>query len=100
MFIIYADRSIEQMDLFTRREGFSAEAFTHFLAPDGLSGTVTLEPQALTLQVGTGPNDFERVRVFGEDGELVGAMTRSPYGGVAWSTPMWVDQPPLKRKAR
>ena len=98
MFIVYADRSSQQLDLFARREGFTAEAFSHHLAVDGQSGTVTLHPEALALRVGGGPDDFERVRIFGEDGELVGAMTRSPYGGVAWSTPMWVEQPPRERQ--
>jgi hypothetical protein len=100
MFIVYADRSTQQLDLFARREGFMAEGFSHVLAADGQSGTVTLQPEELALRVGAGPDDFERIRIFGEDGELVGAMTRSPYGGVAWSTPMWVDQPVPAQKAR
>jgi len=83
MFVVYADGP-------ARREGFTAEAFTHLIAGDGQSGTVTLQPDSRTLHVGAGPGEFERVRIFGEDGELVAAMTCSPYGSVSWSTPMWV----------
>jgi hypothetical protein len=89
MFVVYADRHAPQRDELAPREGFTAEAFAHALAQDRQSGTITLQPQAQVLTVGAGPQDYERVRIFGENGALIGAMTCSPYGSVHWSTPMW-----------
>jgi hypothetical protein len=89
MFVVYADRHVPQRDEATPREGFTAEAFSHALAQDRQSGTITLQPQAQVLTVGSGPQEYERVRIFGENGALIGAMTCSPYGSVHWSTPMW-----------
>jgi hypothetical protein len=92
VFLIYADRLALQPNSPMGREGFTALTFSHKLSDDKQSGTVTLEPGARAIRVGVG--DYERVRIFGEDGVLVGAMTRSPYGQVTWSAPMWtkIDQ--------
>jgi hypothetical protein len=89
MFVVYADRHAPQREEAAPREGFTAEAFSHALAQDRQSGTITLQPQAHILTVGAGAEDYERIRIFGENGALIGAMTCSPYGSVHWSTPMW-----------
>ena len=89
MFLIYADRLGPQPNALPGREAFTALAFSHELSDDRQSGTVTLQPATRILRVGTG--EYERVRIFGEDGGLVGAITRSPYGHVSWSAPMWTE---------
>jgi hypothetical protein len=97
VYLIYADRLSLEPNAPLGRHGFTALSFSHKLSADGQSGTVTLQPDSRTIRVG--PGDYERVRVFGEDGALVGAMTRSPYGQVAWSTPMWAECDPQGPKA-
>ena len=90
MFIVYADRSGQPLDLAaSARDAFVANSFTHAVSDDGKTGTVTLEPNSRILRVGTAPEEYSRVRVFGENGSLVGAMSCSPYGAVMWSAPMW-----------
>ena len=89
VFLIYADRLGLQPNALLGREAFTALSFSHEISDDRQSGAVTLRPDARILQVRTG--EYERVRVFGEDGGLVGAMTRSPYGQVSWSAPMWTE---------
>jgi hypothetical protein len=87
VYLIYADRLDSQPHSPVGREGFTALSFSHALSDDRQSGMVTLQPGTRIIRVGVG--DYERVRIFGENGALVGAMTRSPYGQVSWSTPVW-----------
>ena len=70
----------DPQDLATRRDRFTCSAFTHRLASDCRQGTVTLLPESRILKVGFAPDDYESVRIFAEDGELVGSMRRSHTG--------------------
>ena len=70
-----------------RRERYICSTFTHSLTSDARSGTVTLQPDNRVLQVGFAPDDYESVRIFMEDGRLVGSMRRSQTGFVVWAQP-------------
>jgi hypothetical protein len=82
MLWVYADRYL--LDLPDRRTSFKAVSFSHALADDGRSGTLTLYPQAHVLRVGDGADDYQCVRVFREDGLIIGTMSRSAAGEVSW----------------
>lgn len=77
----------DPQELATRRDRYTCSTFTHALASDSRSGTVTLHPDNRVLRVGFAPEDYESVRIFMEDGRLVGSMRRSPTGFVAWAQP-------------
>lgn len=77
----------DPQELATRRDRYTCSAFSHSLASDCRSGTVTLQPEDRVLRVGFAPNDYESVRIFMEDGRLVGSMRRSPTGFVVWAQP-------------
>ena len=97
MFIVYADRPGRGQDP-TRREGFETESYSHALSEDASSGWVTLTPGGRVLRVATDVDGYERIRVFSQRGELVGAMTRTPHGRVVWSVPMWTEDRPQVRQ--
>ncbi len=78
----------DAQELASRRHRYTCSAFTHALASDCRSGTVTLQPHNQVLRVGFAPDDYESVRIFLEDGRLVGSMRRSATGFVAWAQPM------------
>ncbi len=88
MFTVYANRSGPPLELTARRDTFSAGRFSWDIAPDCRSGTLTLGPESRSLRVGSGPEDYERVRVFDASGELVGTLALSAAGVVTWSTPV------------
>ena len=77
----------DPQELATRRDRYTCSTFTHALASDSRSGTVTLHPDNRVLRVGFAPEDYESVRIFMDDGRLVGSMRRSPTGFVAWAQP-------------
>lgn len=82
MLWIYADKY--GLDLSERRRTFKATSFSQSLTDDGRTGRVTLHPEAIVLGVGSGPDDYSCVRIFNDDGTVVGTMKRSPAGEVAW----------------
>lgn len=77
----------DPQDLATRRDRFTCSTFTHRLASDCRSGTVTLQPGDRILKVGFAPDDYESVRLFTENGDLFGSMRRSQTGFVTWAQP-------------
>ncbi len=78
----------DPQELATRRDRFTCSTFTHELASDCRSGIVTLQPDNRILKVGFAPDDYESVRIFREDGELVASMRRSHTGFVTWAQPV------------
>lgn len=87
MLTVLATDHGDPRELATRRDRYTCSTFTHVLASDGRSGTVTLQPDNRVLRVGFAPDDYESVRIFMEDGRLVGSMRRSSTGFVAWGQP-------------
>ena len=87
MLTVLASDHGDPQELATRRDRYTCSAFTHSLASDCRSGTVTLEPDSRLLRVGFARDDYESVRIFMEDGKLVGSMRRSPTGFVVWAQP-------------
>jgi hypothetical protein len=87
MLTVLATDHGDPRELATRRDRYTCAAFTHALASDCRSGTVTLQPDNRILRVGFAPEDYESVRIFREDGRLVASMRRSPTGFVAWAQP-------------
>ncbi len=82
MLWVYADRY--GVELSGRRHTFKATSFSRSLADDGRRGTVTLHPETKVLGVGSGADDYSCVRIFNDDGCVVGTLKRSPAGEVAW----------------
>jgi hypothetical protein len=82
MLWIYADRY--GLELARRRRTFKAASFSRALADNGRSGIVTLHPETTALRVGSDPDDYSCVRIFNDDGTVIGTMKRSPAGEVAW----------------
>jgi len=66
------------------RHIFKAASFSHSLSEDGRTGLVTLSPQPRILSVGGGLRDYECVRVFNDEGSVLGRMSRQASGEVAW----------------
>jgi hypothetical protein len=87
MFTVLATDHGDPQELATRRDRFTCTAFAPALATDCRSGTITLQPDDRVLTVGFAADDYESVRIFLDDGRLVGAMRRSPTGFVAWAQP-------------
>ena len=88
MFTVLAINSGVPQQLATRRDRYKCSSFTHALALHQRSGTVTLNPENRVLVVGGNPDDYESIRVFAEDGTVVGWMRRSTDGTVSWTQPM------------
>jgi len=88
MLTVLATDHGDSHELASRRDRYTCAAFTHILATDCRSGTITLQPDNRVLRVGFAPADYESVRIFMEDGRLVGSMRRSATGFVAWAQPM------------
>jgi hypothetical protein len=84
MFLVIADRHGSPLESSTRRDQLLAVSFSHAVALHGCTGSVTLHPELLQLQVGSGADCYERVRIFAESGTLVAAMSLSSGGGVRW----------------
>ena len=59
-------------------------SFSHAVALHACTGSVTLHPELLQLQVGSEADCYERVRIFAETGMLVAAMSLSSDGRVRW----------------
>lgn len=87
MLTIIADDHDDPLDLRIHRHRFVADAFEPSVATDGRSGGILLLPKRRALRVSGAPKDYERVRVFGEDGFLIGALVCSADGRVTWTTP-------------
>jgi hypothetical protein len=85
MLTVLATDHGDPQELATRRDRYTCTTFTHALASDCRSGTITLQPDNRVLQVGFAPADYESVRIFLADGRLIGSMRRSPTGFVAWA---------------
>lgn len=90
MLWIHADRY--GLDAAERRRTFKAMSFSPWLSNDGLSGTLTLHPEVTVLNVGSSADDYKCVRVFAEDGRIIGTMRRSPAGEVTWHGPTGVHR--------
>ena len=84
MYIVYADRKADPAH--AERRAFEAEAFSHALAPDRASGTVSLQPGGTVLRVGGATGEYQRVRIFDQRGSLAGAMILAD-GIVGWTVP-------------
>jgi hypothetical protein len=90
MLTVLASGHGDSQELASRRDRYTCAAFSHALASDCRSGTVVLEPDNRILRIGFAPADYESVRIFLEDGRLVGSMRRLATGFVAWAQPMTV----------
>ena len=88
MLTVLASGLGDSQELANRRDRYTCSAFTHALASDCRSGTVILEPENRVLRIGFAPADYESVRIFLEDGRLVGSMRRLATGFVAWAQPV------------
>jgi hypothetical protein len=84
MFLVIADRHGSPLESATRRDQLFAISYSHALALHGCTGSVTLHPELLKLQVGNDAGCYERVRIFAENGTLVAAMSISSDGRVKW----------------
>lgn len=84
MFLIVADRHGSPSELSARRDHFSAESFSHAIALHACTGSVTLYPERLQLNVGNDPDCYERVRIFTDSGIIVAVMSASAGGRVSW----------------
>jgi len=85
--MVVADCHDDPFALSVRRDRFTSVAFTHAIASHQRSGMVLLLPEERTLAVSLAPEDYERVRVFSDNGKLIGMMVCSPEGLVCWVTP-------------
>jgi hypothetical protein len=85
MLTIIADHHDNPLELTGRRDRFTAAEFAPTVAPDARSGSVRLVPQQRTLAVSSSAQDYQRVRVLGADGALLGTLACSPDGHVSWS---------------
>jgi len=96
MFLVIADYHDRPLELSTRRERFAADSFSHAIALGGYSGTIVVEPRNRSLHVGAEPEQFARVRIFTDKGELVGTMSCQADGQVRWLRPAHrsCDDPP------
>jgi hypothetical protein len=88
MLTVLATDHGDPQELASRRDRYICSAFTQVLASDCRSGTITLQPENRVLRVGFAPNDYESVRIFLEDGKLVGSMRRLGTGFVTWAQPL------------
>jgi hypothetical protein len=82
-----ADDHDDPLDLRIHCHRFVADAFEPSVATDERSGGLLLLPKRRVLRVSSAPKDYERLRVFGEDGFLIGTLACSEDGRVTWSTP-------------
>jgi hypothetical protein len=87
MLMIIADYHDDPYELAGRRERFTAEEFSSLIDLGGCSGTVLLMPERRTLTVSSSAKDYERIRIFNENGRLIGTMAHSALGLVSWTAP-------------
>lgn len=85
MFLVIADRHGSPLESSTRRDQLVAASFSHAVALHACTGSVTLHPEMLQLQVGSGADCYERVRIFAENGTLVAVMSLCSDGRVRWT---------------
>ena len=86
MLVIVADGYDDSTGVSGRRDRFTCTEFSYAIVSDKSRGTVMLLPEKRILVVSTDKRDYVRVRVFGDTGVLVGAMTCVRDGRVVWST--------------
>ena len=84
MFLVIADRPGSPLESQTRRDRLFAVSFSYALALHGCTGSVTLHPEQLKLQLGSEADCYERVRIFAENGTLVAAMSFCSDGRMRW----------------
>jgi hypothetical protein len=87
MLMIIADYHDDPYELSGRRERFTAAEFAFTIELGKRSGSVLLIPEKRSLRVSSSSKDFERIRVFNENGNLLGTMACSPTGTVSWVAP-------------
>jgi len=85
MLMIVADYRDDPSELAARRDRFTATEFSSTIASGERSGSVLLMPERRSLTVSSSPADYERIRIFNEQGQLIGALTCSATGLVSWS---------------
>jgi len=88
VFLAIADCYEEPMELSHRRDRFTATGYDRSISSDGKTGMLELHPGERILRVSASRAHYERIRVFAEDGRLVGAMSCNSDGLVQWVEPI------------
>jgi hypothetical protein len=87
MLEVVADAYDDALDLSARRDRFTCADFSYQIAPNGMSGIVTLLPERRALIVSNASVGYVQVRVIDAEGTPLGTMSLNAEGCVIWSTP-------------
>jgi len=86
-FTVFADRYGPAAELAGLRQSFTAASVAHAISVDRRHGIVTLAPHGTTLRVGGEADEYARIRVVKGASGLIGTLSCSPDGTVAWRIP-------------